>query len=257
MAENEKSDPSSTQRGETLASLPTRETQDTLLQALREALRASLPEDPAPDSAQEEPISAEEFAAALESLHKTGWTFDEAARLRRIDDGPANAGNQRDLIALQERYPYLPGEVRELLWFLLTGNDPDPEIVGPSDEIAMKCEVLQRLVLTDALRERFYLRECGKVPRFRELDWEVVIKAVERGHQNAPGYPYALMTLDAVNDVHGHHEHETLSFAIGLHGLRRLVAELSELLARLEEIHQSVNQGSQEPPGARNARRAP
>jgi hypothetical protein len=218
-----------------------------MVQALVEALLVKLRETSEPVSASElppEPISPAQFKEALEALRHAGWTFDESARLRLLEDVPEGAEDRQVLDELRTRYPYLPREVAELLLSHLTGNKADQAIVGPAEYLRQKQEVVQRLVVTEELRERFYLRHCGKVPRYKAIDWEVVIKAVERGHKGAPNYPYALVTLDAVAEVHGHHEHKTLTFSIGLHGLRGLITELTELQQHLEEIRQSANEGS-------------
>lgn len=184
-------------------------------------------------------MGVEDFHDALRSIHEAGWTFDESARLYRRTSAPASSAQVAILAELQERYPDLPREVGEVTWSALTGNKPDAEIVGPDEHGSAKQKIVQQLVITEEFRERFYLRYCGKVPRFREVDWEIVIKAVERGHRTAPDYPYALLTLDTVDDVHGHHDHKTLCFSIGLHGLRRLIEELSELREHLEKMPRS------------------
>jgi hypothetical protein len=78
---------------------------------------------------------------------------------------------------------------------------------------------------------------------------------MERGHRGAPNYPYALVTLDTVDEVHGHRDHKTLAFAIGLVGLRRFIAELTEMHGHLEELDQSLKQGTDALPGVRDAHR--
>jgi hypothetical protein len=68
------------------------------------------------------------------------------------------------------------------------------------------------------------------------VDWEVVIKAAERGHSASPSFPYALASFDTISDVHGHHEHEILTFAIGAHGLNNLINDLEALKIQLERV---------------------
>lgn len=184
-------------------------------------------------------MSIEDFGDALRSLYEAGWAFDESARLHRRTDAIASSEHVAILTELQERHPDLPREVREITWSVLAGGKPDAEIVGPDEYRSAKQKLVQKFVITEELRERFYLRYCSKVPRFSTVDWEVVIKAVERGHRTAPAYPYALLTLDTLDEAYGNHDHKTLCFSIGLHGLCRLIEELSELRGHLEKLLRS------------------
>ncbi|GAB4565393.1 MAG: hypothetical protein Tsb0020_16240 [Haliangiales bacterium] len=179
---------------------------NAILAALRGGPRRDLPDDPITPV---NPTEAQEFVEALESLHETGWAFDAALppRLGRLSNQPPTQSELDTLTDLQEKYPALPQEVAELVWFALTGNPLDEQLVGDSDAVAVKLETVYRLVITEAYREHFYLQQCSKLPRYHDIDWEVVIKASERGHQNPPWYPYALVTLDTVDTSQGHHEH--------------------------------------------------
>lgn len=230
MAENENQDPPENPEEDAgPAALQEGPARADLARALEKLLRQ--PDPPA----RRAPMRASELEDALEELRAAGWTFDATGRLRKQDE-TGRLEHRESLTELQERYPYLPREVAELLFSLLTGHDPDPGIVGSlQEDVRAKLELIQRIVLTEELREEFYLRYCSKVPQYGTLDWEVVIKAVERGHRESPNYPYALLTLAAVD---GHNEHESLTFCIGTQGLRRLIEELNELQTRLDEMHQ-------------------
>lgn len=213
---------------------------------LAEALRKLLDETPpsvAPSAARQ-PMQAAEFVDALARIHASGWSFDLSGQLSgqliRSSTSTPSPDDYAVVEELQERCPNLPREVAEIALSLLTGNEPDAAIVGEGADLSAKRAAVERFVMTDELRERFYLRHCGKVPRFTAIDWEVVVKEAERGHPRSPSFPYALATLDVINDVHGHHEHQGVTFAMGVHGLRRLISELSTLLECLEQSHASA-----------------
>lgn len=199
------------------------------------------PESPRPTSTRSEDGSsrpfrtttAAEFQDAISRLYAAGFWFDDSATLCTVPGDTAQP--MQLLLELQEQYPYLPTEVQALALASLTGSQPDPDLVGPPDEASAKFRVMEDRVLTEEYREKFFLKHCGKIPRFRALDWEVVVKYAERGFQRPPGFPYALVTLEAVNDVHGHHEHETLAFTIGKLGLQTLIKELQEILSCLRQ----------------------
>ena len=191
-----------------------------------------------------EPIPAEDMARALKRLQEAGWAFDEnypTAQLYRVSSAPSTSEQRAILEDLQEQYPYLPIEVAETSWSILTGNGTRPDIAKDDPSWDVKRAAVERFVLTEAARERFYLSACGKVPRLVSTDWEVVIKAAERGHHAAPSFPYALTALHVTNDVHGHDEHQTLTFAVGLQGLQRLIDELTELKKNLEHVSASLD----------------
>ena len=78
------------------------------------------------------------------------------------------------------------------------------------------------------------------MPRYSNLDWEVVVKRAERGHSKPPLFPYALATIDTINEVHGHHEHDVVTFAIGINGLERLITELSQIKEHLMDVRRSL-----------------
>ncbi|WP_428269371.1 hypothetical protein [Haliangium sp.] len=204
-----------------------------LVQQLGEALLAAI-EQTTPATTFDAEVPANEFVEALEQLHEAGWSFDESipARLVRVSEAPATQSEVDALVALQERYPALPRETTDVIWAVLTG-------VQASADNAPKHDAVRRLILTEDVRERFYLKHCGKVPRYASIDWEVVLKAAERGHNRTPAFPYALATLDTIADVHGQHEHKTLTFALGRKGLERLIEELTELKSHLDRVYNS------------------
>ena len=256
MARKERTSASNEQHPAEDESQPIGPDKERLAEELGLVVLRALAEAPAPPrlipAGSGEPTTPEEFGTALGQLHELGWTFDESypARVQRVASAPPTSEELAELDEIQERHPYLPLEVAEITWSMLTGNDPDATLVGNAAGLAAKRDAAQHFVLTAAARERFYLRHCSKVSRFSGMDWEVVIKAAERGHKASPSFVYALATLDAVMDVHGHHEHEKLSFAIGPQGLGRLIEELSELKRHLERVSTEVaasthNQGDQ------------
>jgi hypothetical protein len=107
--------------------------------------------------------TASEFVAALERLDGAGWAFDASsspALLCRVSDMPPSAEDQAVLGELQERYPFLPEEIAEIALGILTGNKIISEIDNEIENVRAKSEVVERLVLTEEVRERFYLRFC-------------------------------------------------------------------------------------------------
>ena len=195
-----------------------------------------------------QPLTASQFEDALQKLHDAGWSFDEQGVLRRrkgatVVPAPADTDIAEHL---RERYPNLSREVSELLWAELAGYQPAPEIVGDTRDLPDKRRAVAHYMVTEELREGFYLRLCSKVSRFRNLDWEVVIKHAERGIISSPRFPYVLATLDTISDLHGEHHHQSVTFAMGMEGLQKLIDELAKVRDKLQGAIEQV-QGAATP----------
>jgi hypothetical protein len=77
----------------------------------------------------------------------------------------------------------------------LVGSNQSPAVVGSADELEGKTKALQELLITPEYCSEFFFKYAIKVPYFSGLDWEVVVKAVEKNVKKMPRTAYALLAL--------------------------------------------------------------
>jgi len=179
-------------------------------------------------------LSFEEFTVALTELFDAGWKFEMSTPIRLVQRSQAPP----DVDALENirtKYPSLPEEVGALCRSTLTGEPPPKAIFGDDDNAtARKQGLVERTILDKDSRERFFLQECGKVPMYSLLDWEVVVKVTERGLLKSPRFPYAILSLHTIYQSHGDSRHASREFAIGLQGVGLLIEELEAVRLSLQ-----------------------
>jgi len=180
------------------------------------------------------PASYEHFQAALETLLNAGFSFDSSNPARLVRRRGIEAHNLKPEVVeeLAGSYPQLPDEVGSLSWSILTGEPVDPKF-GDDETQKKKCRLIRKEILTSRMREQFFLRQCGKLPRLRTVDWEVALKVAENGIEGEPLFPYTIISIDAISDLHGDHEHCKLSFIAGISSMNELIEKLTTARDRL------------------------
>jgi len=154
------------------------------------------------------------------------WTSDFPPQLRSSGTGPASIGKS-EFEKLATTYPQLPLEVSALIQFIITGLPPSVSLVGTNIERDKKAEVVKSLIVTPEYRSEFFFENSIKLHKLCSLDWEIVIKAAEKGVARVPACTYAIFSLvlhKSEND-----EHRDISFATDLKGIRRLKRALLEV----------------------------
>lgn len=182
---------------------------------------------------QTQPLTPSDLSTALTNLHEAGWTFEYSGRLSIVPRADAEQ-DYETLESVRKKYARLPIEIAEICWCILSGDSPRNIHLGSDEDIKQKSEIVSRSILNRLSRERFFLHQCGKIPMYGDLDWEVAIKVAEHGITTAPHFPYALVSLQTV--LPGDDDTESIEFTIGLEGLRRLAAEIGELQTHIEAV---------------------
>ena len=123
------------------------------------------------------------------------WTADIPPNLigKKKESGDDNVVNE-DLLKLMRKFPNFPLELASVIHYVLTGNTIFS--AGPRDLLDQKAKVvIESEIITAGYRSEFFFKHATKVPYFKDLDWEVVIKEYERGVVGTPAMSYALLSL--------------------------------------------------------------
>lgn len=181
------------------------------------------------------PLSAEQFEYVLRAVDELGltWTSDMPPNVEAKNQESAPALNSEDFQEIQDEHPRFPYELGHVIWCVLTGRQPVPEMVGDAQEFEQKAGAVRELLISPEFRSDFFFQHMLKVPYFLDLDWEVNIKALERGVQDAPGTSYALVSLLTRNTVHRLDKAENFSFALDERRVGILIDHLLEVRAAL------------------------
>jgi hypothetical protein len=117
-------------------------------------------------------------------------------------------------------------------------------------ELERKAAVIENL-LTQEYRSEFFFKYAIKVPYFEDIDWEVVVKAYERGTTIMPKIAYALLAITLRNPVdttlsveegaNEHREPEFITVAVNEQLVDLLTSRLIEIKAALEKAQQAAD----------------
>lgn len=136
------------------------------------------------------PLTAEKFREAWEQLRALGitWTTDVLPVPSFLEGYNRDAAFWKRYVELQKEFPGFPRELASVVMHGLVAPQPGTEL----DE---KVNIIRSDLLTHDYRAEFFFKYATKVPYFDDLDWEVVIKAHERGVNAMPRIAYALLRL--------------------------------------------------------------
>lgn len=209
---------------------------------------------PKPEVAPKEktPLTADQFRSALEEMSKLGltWTADFPPVPTFIDDDSRSLFSREEYSRLQQEYPRLPREITALLFHELVGTNVSESIVGTEEEVKGKVVVLNEKLFTKQFRSDFFFKFATKVPYFETIDWEVVIKAYEKGVKKMPQTPYVLLNIiirspsDVTKPiweaVEEEREPEFITVAANEHLLETLIDTLVEAHQALGQAKQAI-----------------
>jgi hypothetical protein len=145
---------------------------------------------------QRKPLTSEEFRRALDAIDANGmtWTADFPPRPIIKPDARERFSSE-EYSRIRKEYPTFPREVVSLIFSELTGAATPEHLVGDQQGVQEKIAALNEKLLTLQYRSEFFFKYAIKVPYFEAIDWEVVIKAYERGIKSMPKTPYVLLNL--------------------------------------------------------------
>lgn len=153
--------------------------------------------EPTPEpKAERGPLTVDEFRTVVNKLDEIGitWTADIPPLPTPKEKGNRSVFSNEQYIQLQTDYPKFPSELSAVIFHELMGSKIPQSVAGTEEDLKAKATILSD-VLTQGYRTEFFFRYAIKVPYFEDVDWEVVIKAYERGVKNMPKTPYALLNL--------------------------------------------------------------
>jgi hypothetical protein len=142
------------------------------------------------------PLTSDEFRKAWEKLRTLGvtWTTDIPPIPSFLEGYDRDAAFWKDYAELQNEFPTFPRELGKTILHGLLKPQPGTDL----DE---KVNIIRSDLLTHDYRSDFFFKYAIKVPYFEDVDWEVVIKAHERGVVAMPKIAYALLMLTFRNPV--------------------------------------------------------
>ena len=143
------------------------------------------------------PLSPEEFRSVLERIDALGltWTAGCHPPHIRVKAEVRDPYSRDDYIKIQEEYPEFPSQLGYVIFHAPTKNKNVAAFLGEQEDIDKKVAAVEEFIINRDYRSEYFFKYAIKVPYFFELDWEVVIKAQERGVKDMPQIAYALILL--------------------------------------------------------------
>lgn len=199
------------------------------------------------------PLTGDQFREALDKLERLGitWTAD-VPPIPIFKEREKGQFSKEEYSRIQRDYPTFPRELVALAFYELIGSKISETIIGNEEEVQQKVAILNERLFTPQFRSDFFFKFAIKVPYFEDVDWEVVIKAYERGVKNMPKTPYVLLNLilrnpiditvpllDAVNEER---EAEFITVAANEYLLDKLIEHLMEARGALEKAKKATLQ---------------
>jgi hypothetical protein len=200
------------------------------------------------------PFTADEFRKAWEKLRALGvtWTTDIPPVPSFLEDYERDATFWKKYEELQKEYPTFPRELGTAILHGLLKPQPGTEL----DE---KVNIIRSDLLTHEYRSEFFFKYAIKVPYFEDVDWEVVIKAHERGVHAMPKIAYALLMLTFRNPVDStltvedaseqYREPEFVTVAVNEELIDKLIETLAKArnaLGKAQQLAESLTDLTQE-----------
>jgi hypothetical protein len=142
------------------------------------------------------PLTGNEFRTAWQKLRELGvsWTTDIPPEPLFKENYDRDATFWAEYRRIQKEYPNFPRELGTAVLHALL--HPQGGV-----DLDQKSEIIRADLLTQEYRSEFFFKYAIKVPYFEDIDWEIVIKAHERGVRSMPKIAYALLMLTLRNPV--------------------------------------------------------
>lgn len=144
------------------------------------------------------PLTPDEFREVFIKLNELGITWSaDVPPLPRFKEGVERSETFTDeYLQIQRNYNRFPRELGALIVNELMGKPQSPALVGGDEDVQKKLAILREaLPVNGSYRSEFFFKHAIKVPYFEDADWEVVVKAYERGVKDMPKIAYALLSL--------------------------------------------------------------
>lgn len=191
------------------------------------------------------PLSADEFSSILQRIDALGltWTGDVPPKIKQKSAESTEAYSNDEFQEIRRNYPGFPRELARVILYALTGEQGASSSLGNKDDLEKKITAVRGLISNTEFRSEFFFKYAIKVPYFSEFDWEVVIKAFEKGVKDSPKIAYALLSLSfhpPVNpsvpfNVSERSEPKKFTVAVDEKLVDKLIRDLSEVKYALQK----------------------
>jgi hypothetical protein len=203
------------------------------------------------EEGKKEPLTPDEFRDVLLKLEEFGitWSTDIPPAPIIADAEKWTTSAQKEYFEIQKKYPRFPRELGSIIIYELLGHKQSVGLAGSESELEQKLEQVRPL-LTQEYRSEFFFKYAVKVPYLEQLDWEIVVKAYERGVSAMPKVAYALLQLAVRNPFdstlsleRGAHKQRDLRFitvTVNERLIDKLMSELAVVKSQLEKAQRSA-----------------
>jgi hypothetical protein len=197
------------------------------------------------------PLTVDEFREVLGRLNKLGITWNTDIPPTPVFMVATDDAFWKEYGAIQREFPSFPYELNQVIFhaFLKPVSNK---------EIDKKVDLLGNL-LTQEYRAEFFFKYAIKVSYFEDIDWEVVVKAYEKGADRMPKIAYALLSLILRNPVNttlsleeaanAHREPQFVTVAVNEGLLDKLMRRLVEIKTALEKAQAATASLAEPIPG--------
>lgn len=195
---------------------------------------------------QPKQLTFEQFVDAWTRLEKLGitWTTDIPPNPVFRTGFSRDESFWRDYLAVQHEFPNFPRELASVVLHALLHP------VSNKANLQKKTELISGL-LTQEYRSEFFFKYAIKVPYLEDMDWEVVVKAYERGVHSMPKIAYALVNLTFRNPVdttlsveegaNEKNDPEFITVAVNEKLVATLSKRLTDIRSALEKAQQAAD----------------
>jgi hypothetical protein len=199
------------------------------------------------------PLTVDEFRQVLERLNKLGisWSTDIPPTPVFQTGWKIDEEFWKEYFAIQKEFPSFPYELNKVIFHAFLHPVSDKEI-------DKKVQLISNL-LTQEYRSEFFFKYAIKVSYFEDIDWEVVVKAYEKGAERMPRIAYALLSLILRNPVNttlsleeaanAHREPQFITVAVNESLLDKLMSRLIEIKTALEKAQAATHSLVEHIPG--------
>lgn len=196
-------------------------------------------------------LSVEDIQSILRHLKSIGltWTPENPPALEVIDEDSTEEISAA-LSDLAKQYPTFYEELTAIMSYVLFGTAPASYIFTDAEDLERKATVIREHVLSPEFIDEYFFIHSVKVPIFKALDWEVVVKTAEKGVKKVPGNSYALVSLVLQYPSASSKEAEGITLAMDDKRVSALIQSLSDIQRSLGEGRQAADRLNQEPAGS-------
>lgn len=192
-----------------------------------------------------QPLTVDEFQRVWEKLRELRVTWNTDIPPTPVFEAEYKRDEEfwSEFTEIQHKYPNFPNELGEVILHALLHHPS-------TKEVDKKVQIINSL-LNQEYRAEFFFKYAVKVSSFEDIDWEVVVKAYEKGTERMPRIAYALLslvlrspvntTLSLEEAANQHLDPEFITVAVNEKLVDKLIDRLMEIKFALEKTQAATD----------------